>query len=93
MKKIPGAKVLFGGELLDPSTHKIPAVYGSFQPTAVYVPLDQLLKPENFGLCTTEIFGPFQIVTSYTDNQVDSVIEALEVRQMAEQACTEKHMH
>lgn len=71
--------MLFGGELLDPSTHQIPAVYGSFQPTAIYVPLDQLLKPENFGLCTTEIFGPFQVVTSYNDSQLDSVLQALEV--------------
>lgn len=37
LKKIPGASVLFGGELLDPSTHSIPACYGSFQPTAVQV--------------------------------------------------------
>ncbi len=37
LKKIPGAKVLFGGELLDPSTHSIPACYGSFQPTAIQV--------------------------------------------------------
>jgi hypothetical protein len=37
LKQIPGAKVLFGGELLDPSTHSIPACYGSFQPTAIQV--------------------------------------------------------
>jgi hypothetical protein len=38
LKKIPGVKVLFGGELLDPATHSIPDCYGSFLPTAVQVP-------------------------------------------------------
>lgn len=33
--KIPGAKVLFGGDLQKNS--KIPACYGSFMPTAVQV--------------------------------------------------------
>lgn len=85
LKKIPGAKVLFGGELLDPKTHSIPDCYGSFQPTAVQVrpawpgvsshriylnamlpafsqvPLREFLKPEHYSVCTTEIFGPFQV--------------------------------
>ena len=37
LRKIPGVKVLFGGALLDPTTHSIPACYGSFLPTAVQV--------------------------------------------------------
>lgn len=37
LKRIPGAKVLFGGGLLDPSTHSIPDCYGSFEPTAIQV--------------------------------------------------------
>lgn len=37
--KIPGAKVMFGGEPID-EPHNIPDVYGSFKPTAVYVPID-----------------------------------------------------
>ena len=61
LKKIPGAKVLFGGEVLDPATHSIPACYGSFQPTAIQIPIEQFSKPEYYGLCTTEIFGPFQV--------------------------------
>lgn len=35
---------------------------GAVKPTAVFVPLKQLLKEENFELCTTEIFGPFQVI-------------------------------
>lgn len=37
---IPGAELLFGGGLLE--NHKIPAVYGSFQPTAIKVSLSRL---------------------------------------------------
>ena len=43
---IPGAKVLFGGKELQ--GHSIPACYGAFEPTAVHVPIKELLKPENF---------------------------------------------
>ncbi len=53
-----GARVAFGGKPLE--GHSIPDVYGAIQPTAVFVPLDQILKDENFGLVTTEVFGPFQ---------------------------------
>ena len=31
------------------------------QPTAVFVPLEQLLRPEHFPVVTTELFGPFQV--------------------------------
>ena len=42
--------------------HTIPKVYGAIQPTAVFLPLDQLLKPEYFELAIQEVFGPFQVV-------------------------------
>lgn len=57
--KIPGSKLLFGGEPLE--NHSIPEVYGAFKPTAVFVPLVEILKIENFDLVTKEIFGPFQV--------------------------------
>lgn len=72
--KIPGARVEFGGKPVD-EAHTIPACYGSFQPTALFVPIEELLKPGNFELCTTELFGPFQILTHYTDDQIDMVLE------------------
>ena len=31
------------------------------EPTAVVVPLAQLLSPEHFPIATTELFGPFQV--------------------------------
>lgn len=74
--KIPGASVLFGGKELD--NHKIPSVYAAVEPTAIYVPLKEILKEENFETCTTEQFAPFQIVTSYSDDELDLVLEACE---------------
>lgn len=73
---IPGAYVAFGGKEL--AGHTTPKIYGCVEPTAVFVPLKELLKPENFGLCTTEIFGPFQVLTSYNDESLDDVLGAME---------------
>jgi 1-pyrroline-5-carboxylate dehydrogenase len=66
---------LFGGEEL--SGHSIPVVYGSIQPTAVQVPIQELLT-DNFELITKEVFGPFQVVVSYSDKEVDKIKEVLE---------------
>lgn len=74
--KIPGARLLFGGKELQ--NHKIPKRYGAVEPTAVLVPLDQLLKETYFGACCTEIFAPFQVITEYDDSSLDSVLEACE---------------
>lgn len=49
--------MLFGGKKLE--NHKIPEIYGSYQPTAIFVPLEEILKEENFEIVTTELFGPF----------------------------------
>nr|XP_043621839.1 probable aldehyde dehydrogenase [Erigeron canadensis] len=79
MKKllqIPGSKILFGGEELE--NHSIPKVYGAIKPTAVFVPIEEILKAENYELVTKEIFGPFQIITEYKDNQLQLVLDALE---------------
>ena len=73
---IDGAKVLCGGKVID--GHNIPTIYGAVEPTAVFVPLDQMMKDENFGDCTTELFAPFQVITFYNDDTIDVVLEALE---------------
>ncbi|PNX63752.1 delta-1-pyrroline-5-carboxylate dehydrogenase mitochondrial-like, partial [Trifolium pratense] len=54
--EIPGSKLLFGGEPLE--DHSIPQVYGAIKPTAVYVPLEEIVKDKNYDLVTKEIFGP-----------------------------------
>eukprot|EP00201_Polytomella_parva_P008797 CAMPEP_0175053254 /NCGR_PEP_ID=MMETSP0052_2-20121109/8819_1 /TAXON_ID=51329 ORGANISM="Polytomella parva, Strain SAG 63-3" /NCGR_SAMPLE_ID=MMETSP0052_2 /ASSEMBLY_ACC=CAM_ASM_000194 /LENGTH=508 /DNA_ID=CAMNT_0016317761 /DNA_START=232 /DNA_END=1755 /DNA_ORIENTATION=+ len=78
LKSLPGAYVMFGGEALS-EPHSIPAVYGAVQPTAVFVPLTSMLASEEaFALCTTEVFGPFQVVTEWSDGELPLVLEALE---------------
>ncbi|KAM6556263.1 hypothetical protein CsatB_003282 [Cannabis sativa] len=59
--QIPGSKLLLGGEPLE--NHSIPQIYGAVKPTAVYVPLEEIVKDNNYDLVTKEIFGPFQIIT------------------------------
>jgi 1-pyrroline-5-carboxylate dehydrogenase len=56
--ELDGAKLLFGGEPL-PQPHRIPAQYGSYKPTAIYVPLRHFRGDKKFKLLTTELFGPF----------------------------------
>lgn len=73
---IPGARLLFGGKELP--THNIPKKYGAVEPTAVFVPLDQLLHDQHFATCCKELFAPFQVVTEYSDATLDSVLEACE---------------
>jgi len=76
LTEIPGARLLFGGKELE--NHKIPKKYGAVEPTAVFVPLEELLKKEHFGACCTELFAPFQVVTEYNDDTLEGVLEACE---------------
>ena len=76
LASIPGAEILWGGKELE--NHNIHPKYGACQPTAVFVPLEEMMKEENFDACVTEIFAPFQVITSFTDDSVDTVLEALE---------------
>ena len=76
--KLPGTKVKFGGEVLK-EEHKIPMCYGSFQPTAMLVPLEHFFRDQQtFDLLTTELFGPFQILVEFGDDDVDKVLQILE---------------
>ncbi|XP_009770629.1 delta-1-pyrroline-5-carboxylate dehydrogenase 12A1, mitochondrial [Nicotiana tabacum] len=74
--QIPGSRLLFGGEALQ--NHSIPAIYGAIKPTAIFIPLEEILKKQHYHLVTKEIFGPFQVVTEYKDNQLPLVLNALE---------------
>lgn len=73
---LPGAKLLWGGQPL--KGHSIPECYGAVQPTAVFVPLAALHDPAAFKLVTTEVFGPFQVITEYKDEQLRTVLDLLE---------------
>ncbi|KAJ7956352.1 Aldehyde dehydrogenase [Quillaja saponaria] len=74
--KISGSKLLFGGEPLE--NHSIPTIYGALKPTAIYVPLEEILKANNYELVTREVFGPFQIITDYKSDQLPLLLDALE---------------
>ena len=73
---IDGAKLFFGGKPLM-GAHRIPFCYGSYEPTAVYVPLDQILP--NLELVTKEIFGPVQIITRWKNEEdIDLILKIFE---------------
>ncbi len=74
--KLNGSKLLFGGKQVE-ENHSIPSYYGCFQPTAIFVPLEELVNPKNLELISTEIFGPFQIVTSYKDSDKKLIVDLL----------------
>ncbi|XP_051123252.1 probable aldehyde dehydrogenase [Andrographis paniculata] len=74
--EIKGSKLLFGGEPLQ--NHSIPSVYGAIKPTAVFVPLEEILNEKNYELVTKEIFGPFQVITEYKQDQLPLVLNVLE---------------
>lgn len=74
---IPGARLLFGGNpVTENGADKVPDVYGVFEPTAVFVPIEEAVKDEHFGTVTQELFGPVQVVTSYADEQLESHVLA-----------------
>lgn len=75
--EIPGSKLEFGGTEIQ--GHTIPKKYGAVVPTAVSLPLREILKEEStFRLATREIFAPFQIMVQWEDAELALVIEALE---------------
>lgn len=75
--KIPGSQLLFGGTPVS-EAHSIPECYGSFKPTAIFVPLKAFASKKLFDVLSTELFGPFQIVTEYNDSNLNLVLDALD---------------
>ena len=74
--ELDGAEIIFGGAPL--KNHTIPEKYGAWQPTAIFVPIKHFRGERKRKLLTTELFGPFQIVTEYGNNQVDTVLDICE---------------
>jgi len=72
---IEGSRLLFGGEPL--TGHTIPGCFGAWQPTAIEVPISAL-ENEHFDLLTTELFGPFQVVVAWGDDDLDTVLALCE---------------
>jgi 1-pyrroline-5-carboxylate dehydrogenase len=55
--ELDGTKLLFGGNPL--KDHSIPAQYGAWEPTSVFVPLKHFRGAKKQKLLCTEIFAPF----------------------------------
>ena len=55
--ELDGAELLCGGVPL--KNHSIPSIYGSYEPTAIKVPLKHFRAKKKRDLLTTELFGPF----------------------------------
>ena len=73
--ELPGTTCLCGGTELE--SHNIPKIYGSIKPTAVSIPVNQLLG-KDFELITSEVFGPVQVIVVYEDQDLPTIMEALE---------------
>ncbi|MEQ8205080.1 MAG: aldehyde dehydrogenase family protein [Woeseia sp.] len=73
--EIPGTELIFGGSQL--SNHNIPDSFGAYEATAVRVPI-QAFFGHHFDLLTTELFGPFQIIVSYGNEELDAVLSVFE---------------
>jgi 1-pyrroline-5-carboxylate dehydrogenase len=74
--ELKGAEVIFGGKPL--KGHNIPDCYGAWEPTAIFVPLSHFKSAKKRKLLTTELFGPFQIVTEYTNAQLNTVLDVMD---------------
>ena len=72
---IKGTELLFGGRPLE--GHSIPECYGAYAPTAISVPLEAMLG-DHFELLSTELFGPFQVVVTWGDGDLDHVLALFE---------------
>ena len=72
---VNGAELLFGGKAL--TGHDIPDCFGAWEPTAIRVPL-AAIDDDNFETVGRELFGPFQVVITYGDDDLDAVLGLFE---------------
>jgi len=75
---VEGTELLFGGKVL--TGHAIPECFGAYEPTAIRVPI-AAMQSGDFDLLAKELFGPFQIVVTYGDNDLDAVLSMFEQMQ------------
>ena len=74
--EIDGSKLWFGNKKIQDKNNIYTLEYlGFIQPTAVFIPLEEI-NHSNIKLVTKEIFGPVQIVTSYSE--IDDVLKLCE---------------
>jgi len=73
--ELDGSELLFGGIPL--KNHSIPDCYGAYEPTAIKVPLKHFRATKKRNLLCTELFGPFQIVVEFGNNDIDYLLEII----------------
>ncbi|CDW82503.1 probable aldehyde dehydrogenase-like [Stylonychia lemnae] len=76
VKSMKAAELLFGGEALQ--GHSIPPQYGAYKPTAIKVPIYRFANRKQRSTLLTELFGPFQVIVEYGDQNVDQVLKIME---------------
>ena len=76
MLDLQDAELLFGGR--PQANHKVPAIYGCYEPTLIHVPLKHLKNQKKFNLVTKELFGPVSVIVPYKDKDIDQVMGHLE---------------
>ena len=72
---VAGTELLFGGKPLE--GHSIPDCFGAWEPTAINVPI-AALAGDKFDLLAKELFGPYQIVVTWGDGDLDTVLALCE---------------
>jgi 1-pyrroline-5-carboxylate dehydrogenase len=72
---VDGTELLFGGKAL--TGHSIPECFGAWEPTAMRVPI-AALAGDKFNLLAKELFGPFQIVVTWGDDDLHTVLALCE---------------
>lgn len=75
---VDGTELLFGGKAL--TGHSIPDCFGAFEPTAIRVPL-KAMQGDDFDLLAKELFGPYQVIVTYGDDELDAVLALFEQMQ------------
>jgi 1-pyrroline-5-carboxylate dehydrogenase len=75
---VEGTELLFGGKPL--TGHSIPDCFGAYEPTAIRVSLGAM-QSGDFDLLAKELFGPYQIVVTYGDGDLDTVLSLFEQMQ------------
>lgn len=43
-----------------------------------YIPLEQFKNPAHFKVATTELFGPFFVVSDYKDQEIDQITDIID---------------
>ena len=75
--EIKGSRLLWGGKPCK-EKNSVPECYGLFEPTAITIPINEFLNKDNYNVINTELFGPFQLIIEYDNNDIENIINFLD---------------